>query len=166
MGQTTCLRRDGRCHSCVDHPISASRQQGRIGTVQIKGTNVEGSLSDSQLALQLVQEDMERHSTILKDRKMVASMTQAVQTDARLLEASIAQEQAELNNRREACRLGGVAPPPLTIEPAPTEADVDDRLLDVMVSKILPHSLANNSKLVSSCSRHIVKCRTSRPFNN
>ena len=118
---------------------------------QAKGKNVEGTLSDHQLALQLIQEDLKRHATILNDRKMAASMRQAVQADAELLETSITQEQAELNDRREACRLGGVAPPPLAIEAAPADNDIDDRLLGIMVSA--SHSVTNGSHVIGSPSR-------------
>jgi UDP-N-acetylglucosamine transferase subunit ALG13 len=99
---------------------------------QNKGKNVAGKLMDSQAAFQLSMEEMERQATIISDHMMARSITQAVRADAQLLAASMTQERHELNDRRLACHLGGVAPPPLAIEASPI--DSDDRLLDVMVS--------------------------------
>lgn len=111
-----------------------------------KGKNVAGSaLSDFQVALQLNQEEVEKAVTILSDRQMTRSIFQAVRADAELLASSITQEQQAWNDRRVAHRLGGVAPPPLAIEAATPESEVDDRLLDVMVSDI--PNLANHNPL-------------------
>jgi hypothetical protein len=47
----------------------------------------EENISDNQIAMQLFQEDSERQATLLDDRKMAASISQAVRADAELLEA-------------------------------------------------------------------------------
>lgn len=103
---------------------------------QARGKSREGRLSDYQVALQTNQQEVERAATNLKDRHMAASIANAVLADAELIVASRAQEQIALSDRALACRLGGIAPPPLPIIPPPSGANVDDRALDVMVSEI------------------------------
>ena len=102
---------------------------------QAKGKTREGQLSDYRCALQTNQQEMERAATNLKDRNMAASIANAVIADAELIAASRAQEEIALNDRALACRLAGIAPPPLPIAPPPAESNVDDRAIDVMVSK-------------------------------
>ena len=75
---------------------------------------------DWKLALRLQQQEIENHSEAFKDWRMSHSLDQAVRDDADALVAAVAQERVELEDRREACRLGGVAPPPLPIRPPPT----------------------------------------------
>jgi hypothetical protein len=138
-----------------------------------KGKNVEGSLSDNQLALQLLQEDLECRATMLNDRKMAVSMREAIRADKESIIACIVQEQAESDDRSLALRLGGIDPAPLAIEAAPTETQVDDQLLEIMVSlvpfKFLPFSsqsvissLKGLSDHQSSCAVQVMNLTTSR----
>ena len=50
---------------------------------------------------------------------MRRSLDQAVWSDVGLLATSVEQECAELEDRREACRLGSIQPLPLPTEPSP-----------------------------------------------
>ena len=99
---------------------------------QAKGKSREGTLSDMELALQATQQELEQGTTFIKDRQMVRSIANAVRADEELILVFAAREEAELADRRIACRLAG-APPPRHTAPAPAQP-TDDRLIDVMVS--------------------------------
>ena len=62
------------------------------------------------------------------------------------------------NDRREVLRCGGVTPPPLAIEAAPIESNVDDRLLDVVVS-------GNQNRAIITKSSHLANYLQSALFN-
>ena len=94
-----------------------------------KGKAKEGDISDSQIAFELYQEDLERNASVIKDRQMTKSIAQACQTDGDMLAASLSEEQTAANDHEAACRLGGVAIP-LTIEPwTITAEEMDEELL-------------------------------------
>jgi len=78
-----------------------------ITTVEGKGKGREGELSDTQLALQLYQEDMQRNDAVIKDRRMTKSIAQACQTDGNIVTASRSEEQTSANDHELACRLSG-----------------------------------------------------------
>jgi hypothetical protein len=85
-----------------------------------------------ELALQATQKELEQGTTFINDRQMVRSIANAVRADEELILAIAARKEAELADRRIACRLTG-APPPRLTAPAPAQP-TDDRLIDVMVS--------------------------------
>lgn len=89
-------------------------------TCQGKGKAREGELPDSQFAIKLFQEDLERSASILTDRQMTRSIARACQMDGDVLRASLSEEQTAASDRATACRLGGATPnhiPPRIITP-------------------------------------------------
>lgn len=111
--------------------LQSQDSEAVLETLHAAGHDNGKEFADSQrLALQLMQEDLEHNAAFRNDRNMAASINFAVQADAHAIEEAADQELQELNDRREAHRLGGLAPPPLAIEAAPA---VDDRTIDVLV---------------------------------
>tara|TARA_R110002060_G_scaffold9683_2_gene14526 strand:+ start:1122 stop:1712 length:591 start_codon:yes stop_codon:yes gene_type:complete len=95
-----------------------------------KGKGIEGVLTDTQLALQLYKEGLQRSATIIADQNMARSLARACQTDGNMLALSFSQEQREARDRQVALRLGGV-PAPLAIAEGATNEDkeLDDEML-------------------------------------
>ncbi|XMA13408.1 hypothetical protein WAI453_006199 [Rhynchosporium graminicola] len=96
-----------------------------------KGKGIEGVLSDTQVAVRLYHEELQRSATIIKDRNMTRSLARACLTDGNMLVFSYSQEQQESRDRRVALRLGGVpAPRVITDGPARDEDELDDDVLE------------------------------------
>jgi hypothetical protein len=93
------------------------------------GKGREGELSDTQLAINLYREDLQRHASIVADRQMTRSIARACQTDGNVLEASLSQEQTAASDRATACRLGGVADPNHIPPWVVTSEEMDDEFL-------------------------------------
>jgi hypothetical protein len=87
-------------------------------------------LSDSQVALQIYKEDLERNAAIVTDREMASSIARACQMDVDVLVASLSQGQATAGDRDIACTLGGMAAhsplPPWTVG----SEFLDDKILE------------------------------------
>lgn len=103
-------------------------------TCEGKGKGREGDISDTQLALNLYREDLERNVSIINDRKMTRSLARACQTDGNALAASLCEEQTAASDFAEACRLGSIAAPrPLGSSTSKAE-DIDDEFLTKLSS--------------------------------
>ena len=76
-----------------------------------KGKNKDGKPSDADLAVALYQQELQEMRTILTDRRMGRSFTQAILNDAPLLRESVAEENAAARDRALAHRLAGTAAP-------------------------------------------------------
>lgn len=82
-----------------------------LSSYEGKGKGIEGVLTDTQLALQLYTEELERNATIISDRHMTRSLARACQSDGDILALSFSQEQREARDRQVAMRLGGLDVP-------------------------------------------------------
>jgi hypothetical protein len=95
-----------------------------------KGKSRQGTLMDSQVALQLYRGDLERTASIISDRKMTKSIARACQIDGQALSVSMSQEQIAASDREMACRLSGVTEPS-TVPPWTVSSEfLDDEVME------------------------------------
>ncbi|KAH6691802.1 hypothetical protein BKA61DRAFT_647902 [Leptodontidium sp. MPI-SDFR-AT-0119] len=71
----------------------------------------DGELSDSQFAIELFRDDLERTASILTDLQMTRSIARACQMDGDVLRALLSEEQTAASDRAAECRLGDVQTP-------------------------------------------------------
>ncbi|KAH7407616.1 IBR domain-containing protein [Cadophora sp. MPI-SDFR-AT-0126] len=136
-----------------------------------KGKGIEGVLSDTQIALQIYGEELQRNATIIADQTMTRSLTRACKTDGNILALSFSQERLEARDRQVALRLGDrSAPPILTDRPANEDEEPDDEILEklnALYISSLTSPGAESSKWAASRpskipKRHCTAC--SEPF--
>ncbi|MCJ1239604.1 hypothetical protein MMC14_007602 [Varicellaria rhodocarpa] len=94
-----------------------------------KGKNAEGSILDSQVAQCEYQKELERFQTIIQDRRMSHSISQAVESDANIITRAKTEEDHAARDHRLACTLGGVNNP---AKPARTDFDIIDAADDLV----------------------------------
>jgi hypothetical protein len=90
----------------------------------------EGEATDAELALALYQDELQRTTTIIGDRKITKSIARACETDGALLNQTFAQEQAAARDRTAAYRLGGIHQPRLIEAAHPPATELDDEELE------------------------------------
>ena len=78
---------DDETASLLDLQLQDSRDLFK--TTPVKGNTSGTGLSEFRLALQLNQEKLEKAATVLSNRQMTRSISQAVRADTELLAASI-----------------------------------------------------------------------------
>ncbi|PBP18079.1 hypothetical protein BUE80_DR010964 [Diplocarpon rosae] len=118
-----------------------------------KGKGREGVLSDTQLALQIFKEEMQRNAAITADRQMTRSIHEACRTDGNEIATSLAQERAAARDRQISLVVSGVTEPLAVTEGVVDEDELDDVLerLDawyVDATKDKPASMAESMALV------------------
>ncbi|KAI0470069.1 hypothetical protein GGR56DRAFT_684038 [Xylariaceae sp. FL0804] len=93
----------------------------------IKGKQVEGDMSDMDLALQLCAEDLDRASLFASDRRMTRSIQGAVQADAEVLLQAEREERMAHNDREISASLqqGQSAPANQNTEAERAEEDLE-----------------------------------------
>ncbi|KAH9223443.1 hypothetical protein DL95DRAFT_420154 [Leptodontidium sp. 2 PMI_412] len=103
-----------------------------LSSYEGKGKGIEGVLTDTQLALQLYTEELERNATIISDRHMTRSLARACQSDGDILALSFSQEQREARDRQVAMRLGGLDVPLAIagIEVVANGEELDDEVIE------------------------------------
>lgn len=103
-----------------------------------KGKGRDGEQSDADLAMATYQEELQDRITILADRCMSQSLTQAIISDATLLSESRAQENTASNDRALALRLGEEKAPPATSEQTTAEDALDDSIIARLAALYVP----------------------------
>jgi hypothetical protein len=104
--------------------------QELLDTLEGKGKNREGELSDAQYALQLYSGDLKHSSTLVTDRLMTKSIAQACQSDGTLLIEIISQDHDCVGDRETALKLSGMAPS-VPVEPWTVSSEfLDEELLE------------------------------------
>jgi hypothetical protein len=98
-----------------------------------KGKGWEGELSDTQVALLLHKEDLERTASLIADRQMTNSIARACESDGNVLSAAFSEEQAAASDRGTAHRIAGVHPPNLIEWKDPSEA-LDNEVLEKLAA--------------------------------
>ena len=93
-----------------------------------KGKNAAGLLSDAQVALATLQEDVEKQNMSIADHHMSCSLTRAVITDAGLLSDYTLQEQRAVNDREMAQNMSEVNLGRPNIDEAFWQPSLDDDL--------------------------------------
>lgn len=83
----------------LDLVLSLLREDAHQFESTSKGKQVEGTLSDADLALQLHNEELNRVTTYASDRRMTKSIQKAVQADTDALLASEREENVARNDR-------------------------------------------------------------------
>ena len=102
-----------------------------LSSCEGKGKGIEGVLSDTQVALQVYKEELQRNATIIADQNMTRSLARACQTDGSMLALSFSQEQRAARDRQVALRLGGLsAPLALTERAAIEDEELDDEMME------------------------------------
>jgi hypothetical protein len=91
--------------------LEDSRNLSRLTQISSRG-------HDFTLALRLQQEEVTGRSIVKSDRAMCISLDRAVRSDGAQLQTALVEERGALEDRIQACRLGGVELPVL-IEAAP-----------------------------------------------
>ena len=104
-----------------------------------KGKNLEGSIMDSQVAQCEYQKELERFQTIIHDRRMGHSISQAVESDAEIITRASIEEDNAARDHQLACVLGGINHP---AKPARTDFAIID-VADDLVQRL---SLLNVTK--------------------
>ena len=98
-----------------------------------KGKRRDAEPSDVDLAVAMYQQELQEMNTILTDRSMGRSFTQAVISDAPLLRESVAEENAAARDRALAHRLAGIATPTA----APEQTTIGDVLDESFVARLV-----------------------------
>ncbi|PBP19053.1 IBR finger domain protein [Diplocarpon rosae] len=93
-----------------------------------KGKGKEGVLSETQLALQIFKEEMQRRATMIADRQMTRSINEACRTDSNEITMSLAQEQAAARDRQISLVVSSVTEPLAITEGVVNEDELDDVL--------------------------------------
>ncbi|CAJ2507063.1 Uu.00g082490.m01.CDS01 [Anthostomella pinea] len=103
-----------------------------------KGKQVEGSVSDGDLALQLYAEELSNASAFAAHRRLTRSIQEAVQTDAGVIARFNREEHMAKHDRDVSIALaeGLQVPPPLTNEPLGILAADIERLSNLYVNRI------------------------------
>ena len=94
-----------------------------------KGKQAEGSLADADHALGVYKEELQRLETILSDRRMGRSISEAVERDAEHIRTARVEEQNAIRDRRLACSFWGVGDTHKLIGDPDAYVDVDDQLV-------------------------------------
>ncbi len=97
-----------------------------------KGKGRDAEPSDTDLAVAIYQQELQEMSTILADRCMGRSFTQAIISDAPLLRESVTEENAAARDRALAHRLAGIATPTA----APEQTIVGDTLDESFMARL------------------------------
>ncbi|PVH84534.1 hypothetical protein DL98DRAFT_485129 [Cadophora sp. DSE1049] len=137
-----------------------------------KGKGIEGVVSDTQIALQLYRDELQRNANIISDQNMTRSMARACQTDGNMLALSFSQEQRETRDRQVALRLSGEAAPLAITERAANEdEELDDEMLEKLSALyICAAGEEQSSKWAASRpskvpKRHCTACRETFSFS-
>ncbi|KAK6584119.1 hypothetical protein PZA11_003849 [Diplocarpon coronariae] len=93
-----------------------------------KGKGKEGVFSDTQLALQIFKEEMQRSATVIADRQLTRSMYEACRTDGDEITMSLAQEQTAARDRQMSLIVSSVTEPLAITEGVVAEDELDDVL--------------------------------------
>ncbi|KAI6709609.1 hypothetical protein JHW43_007879 [Diplocarpon mali] len=93
-----------------------------------KGKGKEGVFSDTQIALQIFKEEMQRSATVIADRQLTRSMYEACRTDGDEITMSLAQEQTAARDRQMSLIVSSVTEPLAITEGVVAEDELDDVL--------------------------------------
>lgn len=129
-GQETAVR---PAWSCTDDEslaliLSLLHEDAHQFESTSKGKQVEGTLTDSDLALQLHKEELNRVTTYASDRRMTKSIQKAVQADTDALLTSEREENVAQNDRALAVAISqgtSLAPTQTSIKAGPSEVELE-----------------------------------------
>ncbi|PQE21735.1 IBR finger domain-containing protein [Rutstroemia sp. NJR-2017a BBW] len=108
-------------------------QRDDVNQYASKGKQREGEMSDEALAIQMQREELDRVAIFLSDRRMIRSISDAVQVDTPALIEVAAQEVVAIQDRELATELDGGAPMPST---STSQTDQLQTLDDVVFTKL------------------------------
>ena len=94
-----------------------------------KGKGREGHLTDTQFALELYKEELQRNACIFNDRKMTKSIAQACKADGRIVTLARSEEQVAASDRDIVFRLAGRTANTASPAGSSTPEHMDDELL-------------------------------------
>ena len=94
-----------------------------------KGKGQDDERSDADLAITTYQKELQKWNTILADRCMAQSLTQAIISDAVLLRESLVEENAATEDRALAHHLAGINAPSAASEQSTAGHTLDDGFL-------------------------------------
>lgn len=105
-----------------------------------KGKQVEGQMTDLDLALQVYQEELEHNAKILSDRQMALSLARAVLTDGQAVHDANRAEACAARDRAMALRMAGRPVPTELTDSCEDAMDIDgeggERLHDEYLQKL------------------------------
>ena len=94
-----------------------------------KGKQAGGPLADADHALVVYKEELQRLETVLSDRRMGRSISEAVERDAEHIRTARVEEQNAIRDHRLACSIGGLGDTQKLIGDPDAYVDVDDQLV-------------------------------------
>jgi hypothetical protein len=107
----------------------------------------EESLSDSELAFEVYQQDLELNASMVADKKMTRRLARACQTDGQMLATSQDQEQAAARDRDMALQIHNGwqgAIPSRTMHNAATSERLDDEAIIKLEAQYIGHAESGN----------------------
>ncbi|GAW23647.1 hypothetical protein ANO14919_132210 [Xylariales sp. No.14919] len=120
--------------------LSALRDDVREVRSTSKGKEVEGTLSDAELALQLYTAELDRATTYVSDRIMTKSVQSAVQTDTNAIvqseyQESIARRDRAIAESQSAGRPRGQVRMLINTGPSPAELEAWEKLASIHITR-------------------------------
>ena len=99
-----------------------------------KGKNPEGRPLDAEIAMAAYREELSKNQTIIEDRRMGRSISEAVGRDGAIISTTREEEQVAIRDHELACRLGGIERPKLLMPKDLRETDVDDDFVNYLAT--------------------------------
>ncbi|EXJ75847.1 uncharacterized protein A1O5_00354 [Cladophialophora psammophila CBS 110553] len=117
-----------------------------------KDKNRDGLLNDAQMALSLLEENLEGIRSILSDRQMTQSMANAVQADAEAIANVVSEEETACEDHALAHRLNGTnITPEVHLQPSDLSVKILAKLAGRYMSEDVGHGLFQDARARAEC---------------